>query len=196
MLMVAETLELRKELGSGSDVTGSARCWIRVMVKCQILTKGLGLALVTLKLMVSAQDYSEARLITKVMVEFQETGNVYAYDTFTERIFVQFPCEYECEIEALETLELRKELGSGSDVTGVQDVGSGLWVRVSCNGMSTHMIRSRREFLFNSDDYSEARLITKVMVEFQETVGINVKGKESSPGIGPRVIVSWPRIQC
>ncbi|KAI5138819.1 Plexin Domain-Containing Protein 1 [Manis pentadactyla] len=39
-------LALRKELGSGSDVTGSARCWNRVMVKCEILTKGLGLALV------------------------------------------------------------------------------------------------------------------------------------------------------
>ncbi|KAI5282051.1 Glutamate Receptor 4 [Manis pentadactyla] len=41
-----ETLALRKELGSWSDVTGSARCWNRVMVKCEILTKGLGLALV------------------------------------------------------------------------------------------------------------------------------------------------------
>ncbi|KAI5251745.1 Gypsy Retrotransposon Integrase-Like Protein 1 [Manis pentadactyla] len=43
---ISWTLPLRKELGSGSDVTGSARCWIRVMVKCQILTKGLVLALV------------------------------------------------------------------------------------------------------------------------------------------------------
>ncbi|KAI5159629.1 Protein Tanc2 [Manis pentadactyla] len=50
-----------------------------------------------------------------------------------------------------ETLALRKELGSGSDETGVQDVGSGLWVRVSCEGMSMHVIRLRREFLVNSD---------------------------------------------
>ncbi|KAI5182490.1 Uhrf1-Binding Protein 1-Like [Manis pentadactyla] len=44
----SETLALRKELGSGSDVTGSARCWNRFMlkVKCEILRKGLGLALV------------------------------------------------------------------------------------------------------------------------------------------------------
>ncbi|KAI5271551.1 E3 Ubiquitin-Protein Ligase Rnf31 [Manis pentadactyla] len=53
-----ETLALRKELGSGSDVTGSARCWNRVMVKCEILTKGLGLALVTLKLMATFRDIS------------------------------------------------------------------------------------------------------------------------------------------
>ncbi|KAI5173447.1 hypothetical protein MUG91_G4017n1 [Manis pentadactyla] len=37
-----ETLALRKEC-PGSDVTGSARCWNRFMVKCEILTKGLGL---------------------------------------------------------------------------------------------------------------------------------------------------------
>ncbi|KAI5278288.1 Claudin-3, partial [Manis pentadactyla] len=43
---IRKTLALRKELGSGSYVTGSARCWNRAMVKCEILTKGLGLALV------------------------------------------------------------------------------------------------------------------------------------------------------
>ncbi|KAI5173446.1 Taste Receptor Type 2 Member 39 [Manis pentadactyla] len=30
-----ETLALRKELGSGSDVTGSARCWNRFMNELQ-----------------------------------------------------------------------------------------------------------------------------------------------------------------
>ncbi|KAI5164264.1 Ubiquitin Carboxyl-Terminal Hydrolase 49 [Manis pentadactyla] len=44
LMATLETLALRKELGSWSDVTGSARCWNRVMVKCEILTKGLGLA--------------------------------------------------------------------------------------------------------------------------------------------------------
>ncbi|KAI5159630.1 Nuclear Rna Export Factor 1 [Manis pentadactyla] len=67
MLMVAETLALRKELGSGSDETGSARCWIRVMVKCQILTKGLGLPLV---------DYGEAWVtsVVKVKCRIQTPG--------------------------------------------------------------------------------------------------------------------------
>ncbi|KAI5135786.1 hypothetical protein MUG91_G790n1 [Manis pentadactyla] len=109
-----ETLALRKELGSGSDVTGSARWWIRLMmkVKCQILAPELELALVTLKLMVSAQgddtiqfqDYSEARVISKVMVEFQAT----------------------------ETLALRKELGSGSDVTGSARWWIRLMMKVKC----------------------------------------------------------------
>ncbi|KAI5257680.1 hypothetical protein MUG91_G1768n1 [Manis pentadactyla] len=64
--VVSETLALRKELGTGSDVTGSAAWWIRFMgecmiefeikaeiwvtsklkVKCQILAPRLGLALV------------------------------------------------------------------------------------------------------------------------------------------------------
>ncbi|KAI5146242.1 Fatty Acid Desaturase 6 [Manis pentadactyla] len=39
-------LAFRKELGSWYDVTGSARWWIRFMVKCEILVLGLGLALV------------------------------------------------------------------------------------------------------------------------------------------------------
>ncbi|KAI5252146.1 Dolichyl-Diphosphooligosaccharide--Protein Glycosyltransferase 48 Kda Subunit [Manis pentadactyla] len=117
----SDTLALWKDLGSGSDMTGSARWWIRVMLKCRILTPGLGLELVT--------------------------------------------------------LALRKELGSGSYVTGVQDVGTGLWVRVSSKGMSIHMIRLWREFLFNSDgeyaiqfqDYSEAIVVSMVILEFQAT---------------------------
>ncbi|KAI5249130.1 Zinc Finger And Btb Domain-Containing Protein 25 [Manis pentadactyla] len=64
-------------------------------------------------------------------------------------------------ISCKETLALRKELGSGSDVTGT----------------SMHMIRLQREFGFNSDcecaiqfqDYSEARVISMMMVEFQVT---------------------------
>ncbi|KAI5177404.1 Dynein Heavy Chain 3, Axonemal [Manis pentadactyla] len=74
------------------------------------------------------QDYSEARVLSMVMVESQDTG----------------VCA---------------------------------WVRVSCKEKSMHMLRLRREFGFNSDgecaiqfqDYSEARVISKVIVEFQPT---------------------------
>ncbi|KAI5248808.1 hypothetical protein MUG91_G1932n2 [Manis pentadactyla] len=55
--MVAETLALRKELGSGSDVTGSARYWIRVMGECAI----------------QFQDYSEAIVVSMVILQFQAT---------------------------------------------------------------------------------------------------------------------------
>ncbi|KAI5186997.1 Nucleoside Diphosphate Kinase 6 [Manis pentadactyla] len=51
-----------------------------------------------------------------------------------------------------ETLALRKELGSGSDVTGVQDVGSGLWRM--CDSVY---------------DYSEAIVVSMVILEFQAT---------------------------
>ncbi|KAI5140758.1 Piezo-Type Mechanosensitive Ion Channel Component 1 [Manis pentadactyla] len=56
--VVSETLALRKELGSGSDVTGSSRWWIRFMGECAI----------------QFQDYSEAWVISMMMVEFQATG--------------------------------------------------------------------------------------------------------------------------
>ncbi|KAI5146245.1 Lysine-Specific Demethylase 4B [Manis pentadactyla] len=57
ILMFPETLALRKELGSVSDVTGSARRWIRFMGDYGI----------------QFQDYSEAMVISKVMVEFPAT---------------------------------------------------------------------------------------------------------------------------
>ncbi|KAI5138114.1 F-Box/Wd Repeat-Containing Protein 2 [Manis pentadactyla] len=114
--VISETLALRKELGSGSDVTGRARWWIRFMgecmiefedkaeiwvtskmkvkcqilapgpgialvvrkdkfrikLKCQILAPGLGLALVG-ECAIQFQDYSEARVISMMTVEFQAT---------------------------------------------------------------------------------------------------------------------------
>ncbi|KAI5127039.1 Piezo-Type Mechanosensitive Ion Channel Component 1 [Manis pentadactyla] len=55
--VISETLALRKELGSGSDVNGRARWWIRVLGECAI----------------QFQDYSEARVISMMTVEFQAT---------------------------------------------------------------------------------------------------------------------------
>jgi len=67
----------------------------------------------------------------------------------------------------------------------------GAWarVRVSSKGMSMHMIRLWREFLFNSDVSAMVRL--RLRVKMCLLVGINVEGKESSPGLGPRVRVRW-----
>ncbi|KAI5140755.1 Homeobox Protein Cut-Like 2 [Manis pentadactyla] len=89
--VVSETLALRKELGSGSDVTGRARWWIRFMILA--LRKELGSGSdVTGKSMhmirirrefgfnsdgecaIQFQVYSEARVISMMMVEFQATG--------------------------------------------------------------------------------------------------------------------------
>ncbi|KAI5250634.1 Lactase-Like Protein, partial [Manis pentadactyla] len=48
--------------------------------------------------------------------------------SITERVRFWVLCDGECKMleQGYETLALRKELGSGSDVTGVQDVGTGL----------------------------------------------------------------------
>ncbi|KAI5177405.1 Protein Z-Dependent Protease Inhibitor [Manis pentadactyla] len=54
-----ETLALLKELGFGSDVTGSARWWIRFMGECAL----------------QFQDYSEALVVSMVIFEFQATGS-------------------------------------------------------------------------------------------------------------------------
>ncbi|KAI5152251.1 Activating Transcription Factor 7-Interacting Protein 1 [Manis pentadactyla] len=97
---------------------------------------GYGSLVRMLKLMVSfqgecaveCQDYSEARVISMVMVEFQATdveadavgsGDINAdveglgYGSLVRDV--------EADGVVSETLALRKELGSGSDVTGVQD---------------------------------------------------------------------------
>ncbi|KAI5140976.1 Calmodulin-Like Protein 5 [Manis pentadactyla] len=143
-----KTLALRKVLGSGSDAT----------LKCQILAPGIELAVqFTLQLMASFQgecaiqfqDYSVAKVISMMRLEFQATGPRYGMT------------DVEVDYVSSETLALRKELGSGSDATG----------------KSMHMIRLRREFGFNSDgecaiqfqDYSVAKVISMMRLEFQAT---------------------------
>ncbi|KAI5126499.1 Homeobox Even-Skipped Protein 2 [Manis pentadactyla] len=90
----SETLALRKELGSWSDVTGSARCWNRVMVKCEILTKGLGAGVSSLwKDLGSGSDMTgSARWWIRVMLKCR---------ILTPGL----------GLELVETLALRKELG-------------------------------------------------------------------------------------
>ncbi|KAI5238250.1 Endogenous Retrovirus Group Pablb Member 1 Env Polyprotein, partial [Manis pentadactyla] len=90
-------IALRKELGSGSDVTGRARWWIRVM-QTLALRKEIG----------SGSDdglgFCKGKSMRMIRLR-REFG---------------FNSDVECqgEIESQETLALRKELGSGSDVTG------------------------------------------------------------------------------
>ncbi|KAI5277169.1 A-Kinase Anchor Protein 13 [Manis pentadactyla] len=156
----SETLALRKELGSGSDVTGSARCWNRVMVTSMLMLSvqvkgpwlvvgfsvrygmtdieadGVGSETLALrKELGSGSDVTwSARCWNRVMVTSMLMLSVQVKGPW---LVVGFSVRYGMtDIEAdgvgSETLALRKELGSGSDVTGVQDVGTGLWVRLRC----------------------------------------------------------------
>ncbi|KAI5235746.1 hypothetical protein MUG91_G2145n1, partial [Manis pentadactyla] len=121
---------IRKELGSWSDVTGSARCWNRVMVKCETREKGLGLALV-------------------------DDG----------RLSFMFRCgmtDIEADGVGSDTLALWKDLGSGSDMTG----SARWWIRfMTLNLMAT--FRGECEIQF--PDYSEAIVVSMVILEFQAT---------------------------
>ncbi|KAI5180858.1 Ap-3 Complex Subunit Beta-2 [Manis pentadactyla] len=67
----------------------------------------------------------------------------------------------ECKMLEQETLALRKELGSGSDVTGVQDVGTGQV------GMGDANVPGECAIQFQ--DYSEAIVVSMVILEFQAT---------------------------
>ncbi|KAI5149934.1 Ddb1- And Cul4-Associated Factor 4-Like Protein 2 [Manis pentadactyla] len=152
-----ETLALQKELGSWSDVTGSARCWSRVMVKCEILTKGLGLALVTLKLMVSAQgmgftwirldfgSYSDvrakARLILIIMVYNGDINATLMIQLKGSGLGVGYSVSG--YVERTETLALQKELGSWSDVTGSARCWSRVMVKceILTKGLGLELVR-------------------------------------------------------
>ncbi|KAI5152253.1 Pre-Mrna-Splicing Factor Atp-Dependent Rna Helicase Dhx15 [Manis pentadactyla] len=154
-----ETLALRKELGSGSDVTGSARWWIRLMmkVKCQILAPELELALVVrndkLRIMLGSrsagdyeiqfQDYSNARVISKVMVEFQVTG--------------------ECKIVFQVLAEMR--------VTSKKNVNCQILAPELELALVTFklMVSVQGDYVIQFQDYSDSRVISKVMVEFLAT---------------------------
>ncbi|KAI5235744.1 Protein Kinase C Theta Type [Manis pentadactyla] len=146
-LHVYDTLALWKDLGSGSDMTGSARWWIRVMrefgFNSDLSARG--------ECEIQFQDYSEAIVVSMVILEFQATGPRLG--------------RWQIELHVYDTLALWKDLGSGSDMTG----SARWWIRVM------------REFGFNSDlsargeceiqfqDYSEAIVVSMVILEFQAT---------------------------
>ncbi|KAI5257681.1 Wd Repeat-Containing Protein 86 [Manis pentadactyla] len=156
-----ETLALRKELGSWSDVTGSARCWNGDMGKCAI----------------QIQDYSEAIVVSMVILEFQATetlalrkelgswsdvtGSARCWNMDMGKCAIQIQDYSEAivvsmvilEFQATETLALRKELGSWSDVTG----SARCW-----NG-------DMGECAIQFQDYSEAIVVSMVILEFQAT---------------------------
>ncbi|KAI5150581.1 Coagulation Factor Viii [Manis pentadactyla] len=119
-----ETLGLRKELGSGSYVTDvqdvGTRLWASVRSSHRVEgvigdindegeISGPWIVSRTLKLMATFRDIR-----------------------ITERVRFWVLCDGECKMleHGYETLGLRKELGSGSYVTGVQDVGTRLWASV------------------------------------------------------------------
>ncbi|KAI5150579.1 putative Hydrolase Pnkd [Manis pentadactyla] len=158
-LFNSDTLALRKELGSGSDVTECkmleqvyGEAWVTSMfqVKCEILTKGLGLALVTLKLMVSAQGEGQ--------IDLDHHGVALVTSMLTLRMQLKGSCLGEGYsvsgyIERTETLALRKELGSGTDVTG----SARCWNRFM------------GECAIQFQDDSEAIVVSMVILEFQAT---------------------------
>ncbi|KAI5229216.1 Proteasome Subunit Beta Type-7, partial [Manis pentadactyla] len=118
-----ETLALRNEFGTWSDVTGSARCWNRLWVFCKTLkADGVGSAL--WKDLGSGSDMDgECKMVD------QGYGDVWLTQMLKLKCRILTP-GLGLELvtlklmATLETLALRKELGSWSDVTGVQDVGT------------------------------------------------------------------------
>ncbi|KAI5159633.1 Hydrocephalus-Inducing Protein [Manis pentadactyla] len=151
-----ETLALPKELGSVSDVTGCARMWIRVMikVKCQILATGLVLALFVrfLETLALPKELGSVSDVTGV----QECGSgLWKWTEYSSGSW-------------LGMTEVNADSGGSVKLAWAMD-------RISCKGKSMRMTRLWREFRFISDgeyaiqfqDYSESRLISMVLVEFQ-----------------------------
>ncbi|KAI5280236.1 Protein Mon2-like [Manis pentadactyla] len=125
--VVSETLALRKELGPGSDVTGRATWWIRIMV-----------------------EVSDPCSIDRAGISYDAADGVVS-----------------------ETLALRKELGPGSDVTtgeqhGMdQDYGEA-WVTSMFQTLQL-MASFQGEFAIQFQDYSVAKVISMMRLEFQAT---------------------------
>ncbi|KAI5201799.1 High Affinity Immunoglobulin Epsilon Receptor Subunit Alpha [Manis pentadactyla] len=103
------------------------------------------------------------------------------------RFVISSMTDVEVDYVSSETLALRKELGSGSDVKGEQDGGSGFgeaWVTsMFLNGSITEELGSGSDVKGEQDggsgfgecaiqfqDYSEARVISMMTVEFHATV--------------------------
>ncbi|KAI5149935.1 Notchless Protein 1 [Manis pentadactyla] len=160
-----ETLALRKELGSGSDVTGSARCWNRVMVKCEILTKGLGLALVTLKLMAMFRDIS---ITERVRFWVLCDGECKMLEQGYGEAWVTSMFQVKCEILtkglglALVTLKL---MATFRDISITERVR--FWVL--CDGECKMLEQGYGECAIQFQDYSEAIVVSMVILEFQAT---------------------------
>ncbi|KAI5257678.1 Arf-Gap With Sh3 Domain, Ank Repeat And Ph Domain-Containing Protein 1 [Manis pentadactyla] len=82
------------------------------------------------------------------MIEFEDKAEIWVTSKMKVKCQILAPGPWIALVVSFpETLALRKELGSGSDVTG----SARWWIRFM--GKSMHMIRLRREFGFNSDGY-------------------------------------------
>ncbi|KAI5126500.1 Glutamate Receptor 4 [Manis pentadactyla] len=126
-------IRLRREFGFNSDLSARGECEIQF------------------------QDYSEAIVVSMVILEFQATG------------------------PRLETLALRKELGSWSDVTGVQDVGTGLWLRC--------LIRSMGEIGLQLDsDPSTIKDNFRIKGDVWLTLMLKLKCRILTPGLGLELV--------
>ncbi|KAI5155157.1 Retinol Dehydrogenase 14 [Manis pentadactyla] len=210
--VISETLALRKELGSGSDVKGEqdggsgfwnrARFWILPDVRrsqtdldhhAETLAlrkelgsgsdegeqdggSGFGEAWVTSMFLL---DFRSTRCEGECMIEFEDKAEIWV--TSKMKVKVRDPARARDSIscKVFETLALRKELGSGSDVKG----------RAKMVDQGFETLALRKELGYGSDereskmvyqalgdcaiqfqDYSEARVISMMTVEFQATV--------------------------
>ncbi|KAI5137572.1 Neurogenic Locus Notch Protein 3 [Manis pentadactyla] len=134
------------------------------------------------------QDYSEARVISKVM--FEDTNAKAEVSDTDARARAGISCpgisariKILCSLWFPETLALRKELGSGSDVTGsARHVGNSLWKGLAlvalwkdlgsgsdmtgeCKMVDQVMANARTSL----QDYSEAIVVSMLILEFQAT---------------------------
>ncbi|KAI5126498.1 Repetin [Manis pentadactyla] len=154
----SDTLALWKDLGSGSDMTGSARWWIRFMGEGQIDLDHHGVALVT------------SMLTLRIQLKGSCLGVGYS---------VRYGMtDIEADGVGSDTLALWKDLGSGSDMTGVQDGGSGLWygmTDIEADGVGSGQIDL---------DHHGVALVTSML-----TLRIQLKG--SCLGVGYSVRLSF-----
>ncbi|KAI5187885.1 Villin-1, partial [Manis pentadactyla] len=120
---------------------GYGEAWVTSMfqVKCEILTKGLGLALVG-KCEIEVQDYGEWWVMPMFTVngQVQESWLGFGKGDVWLTLMLKLKCRILApglRLELVRHYLSGKELGSWSDVTGVQDVGTGLWARAGVSSL-------------------------------------------------------------
>ncbi|KAI5188169.1 Protein Disulfide-Isomerase A6 [Manis pentadactyla] len=121
LALVVRDNSIRKELVSGSHVTGSARCRIMVMALGYTVRKSMHMIRLRRELGFNSDDPGlQCKVKSMVMVEFRPAGPAFRISerAITLKLMLSVQDKVFCKEKSMRYIWLWTELGSNSDVEG------------------------------------------------------------------------------
>ncbi|KAI5127037.1 F-Box/Wd Repeat-Containing Protein 2 [Manis pentadactyla] len=162
-------ISITEELGSGSDVKGRARWWIRVLGECKIEFEDKAEIWVTSKMKVKCQILAPDLRLALVVRDISITERVRFWSELTGECMIEF--EDKAEIWVTSKMKVKCQIlapGPGIALVVRKDK---FRIKLKCQILAPGLgLALVGECAIQFQDYSEARVISMMTVEFQATV--------------------------